>query len=100
VKEFDVLKEKYFEQRERVEIVSVNLDPAEKRPAVDKVIKDKKVKWPQLVDGSGMKAEVAARINIRSVPNGAMLDRAGMLTVPRARAWQIDTELKKMGFKF
>ena len=100
VKEFDALKDKYFEQRERVEIVSVNLDPAEKREAVDKVIKDKKVKWPQLVEGLGMKSEVAARINIRSVPNGAMLDRAGMLAVPRARAWQLDGELKKMGFKF
>ena len=100
VKEFDALKDKYFEQRERVEIVSVNLDPAEKREAVDKVIKDKKVKWPQLVEGLGMKSEVAVRINIRSVPNGAMLDRAGMLAVPRARAWQLDGELKKMGFKF
>jgi len=47
-----------------------------------------------------MKSEVAARINIRSAPNGAMLDRAGMLAVPRARAWQLDGELKKMGFKF
>jgi hypothetical protein len=100
VKEFDALKEKYFEQRQRVEIVSVNLDPAEKREAVDKVIKDKKVKWPQLVEGLGVKSEVAARINIRSAPNGAMLNQAGMLAVPRARAWQLEAELKKMGFKF
>ena len=100
VKEFDSLKDKYFEQRERVEIVSVNLDPAEKREAVDKVLKDKKVKWPQLVEGLGVKSEPAARINVRSAPNGAMIDRAGILAVPRARAWQLEGELKKMGFKF
>ncbi len=100
VKEFDALQEKYFDQKQRVEIVSVNLDPAEKREAVEKVIKGKKVKWPQLVEGLGMKSEPAVRLNVRSAPNGAMLDKAGLLVSPRVRAHQLESELRKMGFKF
>ncbi len=100
VKELDALKEIYFEHRERLEIVGVNLDTAENRAKADQVIKDKKLKWPQIIEGEGAKSATAARINVRSAPNGALLDKNGMLVLPRARAWQLVGELKRMGFKF
>jgi thiol-disulfide isomerase/thioredoxin len=100
VKELETLKEIYFEHRERLEIVSVNLDSADNRAKVDAVLKDKKMKWPQLVEGVGIKSETAARINVRGAPNGALIDKAGMLVLPRARAWQLVGALKAMGFKF
>jgi len=100
LKELDALKEIYFEHREKLEIVGVNLDSAENRAKADQVIKDKKLKWPQIIEGEGAKSATAARINVRSAPNGALLDRTGMLVLPRARAWQLVGELKKMGFKF
>jgi thiol-disulfide isomerase/thioredoxin len=100
VKELDALKEIYFEHRERLEIVGVNLDTAENRAKAEKIIKEKKLKWPQIIEGEGTKSATAARINVRGAPNGALLDKAGMLAPPCARAWQLVGEMKRMGFKF
>jgi len=100
VKEFAALSEIYFEHRERLEIVSVNLDPAEKRAQAEKVLKDSRAKWPQLVEGAGLKSGTATRLNVRSSPNGSLVDQKGLLVMPRARAWQIVGTLKNMGFKF
>jgi hypothetical protein len=100
LKELEQLKEIYFEHRVRLEIVSVNLDSAENRAKVEKAIKDKKLKWPQLVEGEGAKSATAARVNVRGAPNGVLIDQKGMLMMPRARAGQIVGGLRGMGFKF
>lgn len=100
LKELEQLKEIYFEHRERLEIVGVNLDSAENRAKVDKVIKEKKLKWPQVIEGLGNKTEAAVRLNVRGAPNGVLFDKAGMLATPRARASQIIGGLRGMGFKF
>ncbi len=100
LKEIEQLKEIYFEHRERLEIVSVNLDSAENRAKVEKAVKDKKMKWPQLVEGEGTKSATATRVNVRGAPNGVLIDQKGMLMLPRARAGQIVGGLKGMGFKF
>ena len=100
VKSFEALKEIYFEHRERIEIVAVNLDSAENRAKVDQVLKDTRVKWPQMIEGMGGKSETAARVNVRSPNNAVLVDQRGWLALPRAGSWQIVGELRRMGFKF
>lgn len=100
LKEMEQLKEIYFEHRERLEIVCVNLDSAENRAKVEKAIKDKKLKWAQIVEGEGAKSATAARVNVRGAANGVLIDQKGMLMLPRAKAGQIVGGLRGMGFKF
>jgi len=100
VKSFEALKEIYFEHRERLEIVAVNLDSAENRAKVDQVLKDTRVKWPQMIEGMGGKSETAARVNVRGPNNAVLVDQRGWLALPRAGSWQIVGELRRMGFKF
>ncbi len=60
------------------EIVGISLD--EDEAALKKVIKTKKIAWPQSFDGRGWESEIAHRFGITALPTIWLLNKEGMLT--------------------
>jgi glutathione peroxidase-family protein len=78
------------------EVISVSLDKAEDREAVKKFLADKKVAWPTHFDGTGVKNEWVAKLNVHAAPQLALFDQKGMLLTNNARFDRLDEDLKKL----
>ena len=59
------------------EIVGISLD--EDEAALKKVIKSKKIAWPQFFDGRGWESEIAHRFGITALPTLWLVNKEGML---------------------
>ena len=60
------------------EIVGISLD--EDEAALKRVLKSKKIAWPQFFDGRGWESEMAHRFGITALPTLWLVNREGMLT--------------------
>ena len=59
------------------EIVGISLD--EDEAALKRVLKSKKIAWPQFFDGRGWENEVARRFNIDGLPTMWLINKDGMI---------------------
>ncbi len=59
------------------EIVGISLD--EDEAALKKVLKSKKISWPQFFDGRGWESEIAHRFGITALPTLWLVNKEGML---------------------
>ena len=59
------------------EIIGISLD--EDEAALKRVLKSKKIAWPQFFDGRGWENEVARRFNIDGLPTMWLINKDGML---------------------
>lgn len=77
LKAYDALKAKGFE------IVGISLD--EEKSELEKIIKRKKIAWPQYFDGSGWDNKIAKRFGITAVPTMWLVDQKGMVVDANVR---------------
>ncbi|MEO6789265.1 MAG: TlpA disulfide reductase family protein [Chthoniobacteraceae bacterium] len=63
--------------RRGFEIVGISLD--EDEAALKRVLKSKKITWPQFFDGRGWESEIAHRFGITAIPALWLLNKEGML---------------------
>lgn len=66
-----------------LEIVGISLDTD--KTAMETVLKEKSVTWPQFCDGAGFNGETCKRFGIRSLPTMWLLDKKGMVVSCEAR---------------
>jgi thiol-disulfide isomerase/thioredoxin len=77
LKTYDALHAKGFE------IVGISLD--EEKDELEKIIKRKKIAWPQYFDGTGWDNRIAKRFGITAVPTMWLVDQKGMLVDANVR---------------
>lgn len=98
VKELADLKDDYKRlQKAGVEIVTVCQDTD--RAVVEKLAKDKGYAWPIVFDGQGGKGELSDKLNVRSVPTGALFNQQGTLVRVGVKGSQLTSEVTKLGIK-
>ncbi|MEK0447977.1 MAG: hypothetical protein RL088_245 [Verrucomicrobiota bacterium] len=68
---YDALKEKGFE------IVGISLD--EEKADLEKIIKRRKIAWPQYFDGKGWDNKIAKRFGITAIPTMWLVNKKGMV---------------------
>jgi thiol-disulfide isomerase/thioredoxin len=71
IKTYNALKDKGFE------IVGVSLD--EEKGELEKVLKRRKITWPQYFDGSGWDNKIAKRFGITAIPAMWLVDKKGFV---------------------
>ncbi len=59
------------------EIIGISLD--EDEAALKRVLKSKKIAWPQFFDGRGWENEIAHRFGISAIPSAWLVNKEGML---------------------
>jgi thiol-disulfide isomerase/thioredoxin len=65
------------------EVLGIDLD--NDAAAMEEVIKEQKIPWPQHFDGKGSKNEIAAKYGITAIPEVWLVDQKGVLRDIRAR---------------
>ena len=60
-----------------LEIVGISLD--EDEAALKRVLKSKKIAWPQFFDGRGWESEIAHRFGVTALPTLWLVNKEGML---------------------
>lgn len=73
----DALKEKGFE------IIGISLD--EEKNDLEKIIKRRKIAWPQYFDGTGWENKFAKRFGITGIPSMWLVNKKGMVVDMNAR---------------
>ena len=71
IKTYDALKDKGFE------IVGISLD--EEKAELEKVVKRRKIAWPQYCDGKGWDNPFAKRFGITAIPTMWLVNKKGMV---------------------
>ncbi len=66
------------------EIVGISLD--EDEASLKRVLKSKKIAWPQFFDGRGWESEIAHRFGITALPTLWLVNKEGMLTEVKPEA--------------
>ena len=75
------------------EIVGISLD--EDEAALKRVIKSKKIAWPQFFDGRGWENEIAHRFHIAGIPAMWLINKDGMI-VDTDAAGQLEEKITKL----
>jgi thiol-disulfide isomerase/thioredoxin len=75
------------------EIVGISLD--EDEAALKRVLKSKKMTWPQFFDGRGWESEIARRFGITAIPSMWLVNREGMV-VDTAADTGLDAKVERL----
>lgn len=99
VKEVQELKATYFDHRKKnLEIIAVAHDTD--AAAVAKFVKDKKIQFPVLCDGTGGKDELSRKLNAKKLPVAAVFDNKGIYVTNTIRPNKLLVAIKAiMGIK-
>lgn len=91
VEEVPLLRELHKKYGARAAFVGVSLD--EDVRAVDRMVRQKKIAWPQLCDGQGMKGGIARSFAIQGTPTLYLIDAQGKIATRLESAKPLEDKL-------
>lgn len=75
------------------EIIGISLD--EDKDALDKVLADEKITWPQYYDGKGWENKIAREFGISSIPATFLLGKDGKIIASNLRGPDLEAAIEK-----
>lgn len=91
VEEVPLLQRLHKKYGDRAAFVGVSLD--EDRRALDRMVRERKIAWPQLYDGQGTKGEIPRRFAIEGTPTLYLIDAQGKIATRLGSAKLLEDKL-------
>jgi thiol-disulfide isomerase/thioredoxin len=77
-----------------LEIIGVSLD--QERDTLERVLRIKKIPWPQFFDGKGWQNEIASAHGISSLPATFLMDQNSILTAINLRGSELENKITEL----
>jgi thiol-disulfide isomerase/thioredoxin len=91
------LKDVYARYHARgLEMISVSVDNANARVALEKLVAKLEIPWPQFFDGKAHRTDYAVRYGVQPIPHVLLAGPDGMIVAVNPAPEQLETEIKRL----
>ena len=79
-----------------LEIVNISVDRAEARPALEKLVAQLEIPWPQFFDGKSHATEYAVRYGVQPIPHVLLAGPDGKIVAVNPTPEKLEAEIKRL----
>jgi thiol-disulfide isomerase/thioredoxin len=91
------LKELYAKYHARgLEVITISVDQAAARPALEKLVAKLELLWPQAFDGKGPQTEFAVRYGVQPIPHVLLAGPDGRIVAVNPRGPRLESEIRRL----
>jgi thiol-disulfide isomerase/thioredoxin len=91
------LKELYAKYHARgLEVITISVDQAAARPALEKLVAKLELPWPQAFDGKGPQTEFAVRYGVQPIPHVLLAGPDGHIVAVNPRGPRLEAEIQRL----